>query len=28
MRLGWAVPNPIHQLRPDRGGYPFSVLTA
>ncbi len=28
MRLGWAVPNPIHALRPDRGGYPFSVLTA
>jgi len=28
MRLGWAVPNPIHQLRPDRGGYPFSILTA
>lgn len=27
MRLGWAVPNPIHQLRPDRGGYPFSILT-
>lgn len=26
MRLGWAVPNPIHALRPDRGGYPFSVL--
>lgn len=28
MRLGWAVPNPIHLLRPDRGGYPFAVLTA
>ena len=28
MRLGWAVPNPIHQLNPDRGGYPFSILTA
>lgn len=27
MRLGWAVPNPISQLNPDRGGYPFSVLT-
>lgn len=27
MRLGWAVPNPIHALRADRGGYPFSVLT-
>lgn len=26
MRLGWAVPNPIHALRPDRGGYPFSVM--
>ena len=26
MRLGWAVPNPIHQLRPDRSGYPFSIL--
>ena len=28
MRLGWAVPNPIHKLRPDRDGYPFAVLTA
>lgn len=28
MRLGWAVPNPIHRLRPDRAGYPFSVLRA
>lgn len=28
MRLGWAVPNPIHKLRSDRGGYPFAVLTA
>lgn len=28
MRLGWAVPNPIHKLRPDRAGYPFAVLTA
>jgi HK97 family phage major capsid protein len=27
MRLGWAVPNPIHQLNPDRAGYPFAVLT-
>lgn len=26
MRLGWAVPNPIHALRPDRAGYPFAVL--
>lgn len=26
MRLGWAVPNPISALNPDRGGYPFSVL--
>lgn len=28
MRLGWAIPNPIHQLRPGRDGYPFAVLTA
>ena len=28
MRLGWAVPNPIHMLNADRGGYPFAVLTA
>ncbi len=28
MRLGWAVPNPIHKLRPDRAGYPFAVMTA
>ena len=28
MRMGWAVPNPIHALRPDRGGYPFAVLGA
>jgi len=28
MRLGWAVPNPIHALRPDRAGYPFAVMTA
>lgn len=28
MRLGWAVPNPIHKLRRDRQGYPFAVLTA
>jgi len=27
MRLGWAVPNPIHPLNPDRSGYPFAVLT-
>lgn len=27
MRLGWAVPNPIHALNPNRAGYPFSVLT-
>jgi hypothetical protein len=27
MRLGWAVPNPLHSLRPDREGYPFAVLT-
>lgn len=28
MRLGWAVPNPIHAMRPDRtAAYPFSVLT-
>ena len=27
MRLGWAVPNPIHALNADRGGYPFAVLT-
>jgi len=28
MRLGWAVPNPIHKLRPDRTTtFPFSVLT-
>lgn len=27
MRLGWAVPNPIHKLRPTRGGYPFAILT-
>jgi len=26
MRLGWAVPNPIHQLSPDRSRYPFAVL--
>lgn len=28
MRMGWALPNPIHQLRPDRDGYPFAILTA
>jgi HK97 family phage major capsid protein len=28
MRLGWALPNPIHQLREDRAGYPFAVLRA
>ncbi len=29
MRLGWAVPNPIHQLRSDRSAsYPFAVLTS
>ena len=28
MRLGWAVPNPIHQLNPARSGYPFAVLLA
>jgi hypothetical protein len=27
MRMGWALPNPIHQLRPDRDGYPFAILT-
>ena len=27
MRLGWALPNPIHQLNPDREGYPFAVMT-
>lgn len=27
MRLGWALPNPIHQLNADRTGYPFAVLT-
>jgi len=28
MRLGWAVPNPIHAMRPNRlTSYPFSVLT-
>jgi hypothetical protein len=27
MRLGWAVPNPIHALNSDRAAYPFSVLT-
>lgn len=27
MRMGWAVPNPIHALRPGRAGYPFAVLT-
>lgn len=26
MRLGWAVPNPIHKLNADRSGYPFAVL--
>ena len=29
MRLGWAVPNPIHAMGPDRDEkYPFAVLTA
>jgi len=28
MRLGWAVPNPVHKLSPDRSRYPFAVLTA
>ena len=28
MRLGWAIPNPIHAMRPGRAGYPFAVLTA
>ncbi len=28
MRLGWAVPNPIHKLNADRDGYPFAILTA
>lgn len=27
MRLGWTVPNPIHQLNEDRTGYPFAVMT-
>jgi HK97 family phage major capsid protein len=27
MRLGWAVPNSLHALRPNREGYPFAVLT-
>lgn len=27
MRMGWAVPNPIHKLRPNRAEYPFAVLT-
>ncbi len=26
MRMGWAVPNPIHKLRPDRAEYPFAVM--
>ena len=28
MRLGWAIPNPIHKLRAGRQGYPFAVLEA
>jgi HK97 family phage major capsid protein len=27
MRLGWVLPNPIHQLNPKREGYPFAVMT-
>lgn len=27
MRLGWVLPNPIHQLNPNRAGYPFAVMT-
>lgn len=27
MRLGWVLPNPIHQLNPNREGYPFAVMT-
>ena len=27
MRLGWAVPNPIHKLRENRAEYPFAVMT-
>lgn len=27
MRIGWAVPNPIHALNSDRAGYPFAVIT-
>jgi HK97 family phage major capsid protein len=27
MRIGWAVPNPIHALNPDRASYPFAILT-
>lgn len=27
MRLGWALPNPVHQLNPERKGYPFAVMT-
>jgi len=29
MRLGWAVPNPIHAMGPNRSEkYPFAVMTA
>jgi HK97 family phage major capsid protein len=27
MRMGWAVPNPIHALNEDRTAYPFALLT-